>query len=83
MSLKEKKTSGNGQMDRITMILKKKLIRGVSLTLPWGYIHVYKFSGLRLAFTGPLVLWFEYEFRLIDRFTDEASIAKMAYPDSH
>ena len=59
-------------MDRITMILKKKLIRGVSLTLPWGYIHVYKFSGLRLAFTGPLVLWFEYEFRLIDRFTDEA-----------
>ena len=36
------KTSGNGQMDRIIMILKKKLIRGVSLTLPWGYIHVYE-----------------------------------------
>ena len=24
------------------MFLKKKLIRGVSLTLPWGYIHVYE-----------------------------------------
>ena len=41
MSLKGK-TSGNGQMDRILMALKKKLIQGVSLTLPWGYIHVYE-----------------------------------------
>ena len=41
MSLKGK-TSGNGQMDRILIILKNKLIRGVSLTLSWGYLHVYE-----------------------------------------
>ena len=41
----EGKTSGNGQIDRIIMILKKKLILGVILTLPWGYINVnYPFS---------------------------------------
>ena len=32
------KTSGNGTMDRIFMILKKA--PGVIMTLPWGYIHV-------------------------------------------
>ena len=41
MSLKEK-TSGNGQMDILLMILKKKLTPGVSLTQPWDYIHVYE-----------------------------------------
>ena len=41
MSLKGK-TSGNGQMDILHMILKKKLTPGVSLTLPWDYIHVYE-----------------------------------------
>ena len=41
MSLKGN-TSGNGQIERIIMILKKTLIREVSLTLPWGYIHVYE-----------------------------------------
>ena len=35
-------TSENGQMDIILMNLKTKLIRGASLTLPWGYIHVYE-----------------------------------------
>ena len=38
LSLKGK-SSGNGQMDRIFMILKKKLTPGVILTLPCGYIH--------------------------------------------
>ena len=68
MSLKVK-TLGNGQTDRILMILKKKLIRGVSLTLPWGYIHVNehysqtKFIGIYLRSQvsvyrtiGPLVM---------------------------
>ena len=40
MLLKEK-TSGNGQMDKILMILKKKLTALVILTLPWDYICVY------------------------------------------
>ena len=48
--------------------LKKKLTPRVVLTLPWGYIHVYYhysqtslleyISGLRGAFTGPLVFWY-------------------------
>ena len=37
MSLKGK-TSGNGQMDRIFMILKNKMTPGVILTLP---IYIY------------------------------------------
>ena len=54
-------------MDRILMILKKKLTPGVSLTLPWGYIHVYehyRFIGIYLRSqvsvyrtTGPMVIF--------------------------
>ena len=39
-TLKEK-LSGNGQVDRIFMNLKKKLTKGVVLNLSWGCIHVY------------------------------------------
>ena len=34
------KLSGNGQVNRTFMNLKKKLNPGVVLTLSWGYIHV-------------------------------------------
>ena len=40
MTLKGKK-SGNGQMNRIFMKLKKKLNPLDALTLSWGYIHLY------------------------------------------
>ena len=40
MSLKGK-TSENGQMDRMFMILTKTLTLKVNLTLPWGLKHVY------------------------------------------
>ena len=33
--------SGNGQMDRLFMVLKKKLNQSDILTLLLGYIHVY------------------------------------------
>ena len=39
MSLKGK-ISGNGQMNRLLMILKKKLTPGFSLTLAWGYMYM-------------------------------------------
>ena len=34
------KLSGNGQVNRTFMNLKKKLNPGVVLTLSWGFIHV-------------------------------------------
>ena len=57
--------SGNGQMDRILMNLKKEFI----LTLSLGYIHVYYYytqtsllvyiSDLRLVFTKAFVIWLQ------------------------
>ena len=67
------KLRGNGSMDRICMNMKIKLTPGVHLSLPWGCIHVYDHNSqtsllvytcipdLRWAFTGPLVLWFDFE----------------------
>ena len=48
MSLKGK-TSGNGQMDRILMILKKKF------TLHWGYIHTCIHMNIIYSKTNVLV----------------------------
>ena len=51
MTLKGK-LSGNGQMNRIFMKLKKKLNPGDVLTLSWGFINLYdlyiqtKFFGI-------------------------------------
>ena len=36
------RTSGNGQMDKIFMILKTKLTSGIILILSLGYAHVYE-----------------------------------------
>ena len=57
--------------------LKKKLIPGVALTWPWGYIHVdyhssqRKFIGIYLRFQvsvyrtiGPLVYWLRHFFHV-------------------
>ena len=38
------KASGNGQMDRIFMLLTKKLTPGVILVLPWDYIRVHVYD---------------------------------------
>ena len=41
LNVVEEKNPGNGQMDRIFMILKTKLTPWVHLSLPLGYIHVH------------------------------------------
>ena len=45
------RTSGNGQMNKIFMILKTKLTSGIILIRRWGNAHVYehyKFIGINL-----------------------------------